>query len=385
MSEVFTETSSQSWFSRIGNSFKSLLFGGLIFVVAFPVLFWNEGRAVTTARSLDEGQKLVVPIDVEVKEGANEGKLIHATGRAATEETLRDELFSIEANAIRLNRVVEMYQWEEIEETENKKRVGGSMEKVTTYRYQPVWSTDRIDSTSFRQSDGHRNPTSMPIAGQEWTAAEVRLGEFVLSDPLVRQIKGAETVPADDQHIPEQYREKMRLAGGELYLGKQPDSPEIGDLRIRFTSTPASDVSILAKQTGDTFSAYATEAGDSLNRLELGRYTAEEMFDHARSENTALTWILRAVGCGLMFGGLVMLMSPLAVLGDVVPLIGSIVQGGTFLVAGAICLIFAPLTIAVAWMFYRPLIAVPLLLVSFGAFAFLVMQRRKTGSAVPAN
>ena len=385
MSEAFSETTSQSWFSRIGNSFKSLIFGGLLFVIAFPVLFWNEGRAVTTARSLDEGQRLVVPIDVKQKETGHEGNLVHASGRATTDQTLSDDLFSLDANAIRLTRVVEMYQWEEHEETETKKKLGGGKETTTTYRYEPTWAEKSIDSTDFRQPEGHHNPPAMPVEAQEWTASDVRLGAFTLPDSLVRQIRGAEAMVPTEQNIPQQYQDSMRLAGQQLYLGVDPGSPEVGDVRVRFTSTPPGDVSILAKQSGDTFSAYATDAGDSLSRLEMGLFSAEEMFDHARSENTAMTWILRAVGTGLMFGGLMMLMSPLVVLGDVVPLIGSIVQGGTFLVAGLICLILAPLTIATAWIVYRPLVAVPLVLVSLGALTFLILQRRKAATAAPVG
>ncbi len=32
-----------------------MLFGLVMFVAAFPIIYWNEGRAVRTARSLTEG------------------------------------------------------------------------------------------------------------------------------------------------------------------------------------------------------------------------------------------------------------------------------------------------------------------------------------------
>ena len=55
MPDSMTEVTSQSWFSRIVESIKSVLVGGAFFVLSFPVLFWNEGRAVRTAKSLEEG------------------------------------------------------------------------------------------------------------------------------------------------------------------------------------------------------------------------------------------------------------------------------------------------------------------------------------------
>ena len=45
----FTEVTQQSWFSRITGAVKGILVGLVLFVVSFPLLFWNEGRAVQTA------------------------------------------------------------------------------------------------------------------------------------------------------------------------------------------------------------------------------------------------------------------------------------------------------------------------------------------------
>ena len=49
------EVTRASWFSRITESIKAVLIGLVLFFAAFPLLWWNEGRAVQTARSLDEG------------------------------------------------------------------------------------------------------------------------------------------------------------------------------------------------------------------------------------------------------------------------------------------------------------------------------------------
>ena len=48
------EVSYQSWFSRIASAFGGMVLGLVLFVIAFPVLFWNEGRAVHRAQDLDE-------------------------------------------------------------------------------------------------------------------------------------------------------------------------------------------------------------------------------------------------------------------------------------------------------------------------------------------
>ena len=51
--DTTNETTSQSWFSRIGGALTGILVGLILLPVARVLLFWNEGRAVQTARSLE--------------------------------------------------------------------------------------------------------------------------------------------------------------------------------------------------------------------------------------------------------------------------------------------------------------------------------------------
>lgn len=58
-----TVVTRQSWFSRIGGAFKGILIGIILVLVAFFVLFKNEGRAVQRHKTLQEGAGLAVSID----------------------------------------------------------------------------------------------------------------------------------------------------------------------------------------------------------------------------------------------------------------------------------------------------------------------------------
>src|SRR5262245_25115670 len=113
MADTFTETTSQGWLSRLMGSIKSVLVGLVLFVVAFPILFWNEGNSVKTAKSLEEGAGVVVTVAADSVAAANDGKLVHLNGEATTTETLADDEFGVSVNAIKLIRGVEMYQWDE--------------------------------------------------------------------------------------------------------------------------------------------------------------------------------------------------------------------------------------------------------------------------------
>lgn len=94
----FTEVTHKSWFSRIGSSIKGIVIGIILFLIAFPVLFWNEGRAVKRAKSLTEGSKVVVSVPAHSVNPENEGELVHVTGKADTEETVTDPVFGVSAN-----------------------------------------------------------------------------------------------------------------------------------------------------------------------------------------------------------------------------------------------------------------------------------------------
>ena len=56
-----TETTKVSWGSRLGASIKVILAGLALFVVGFPVLFWNEGNSVKTAKALEAEEKKAQP------------------------------------------------------------------------------------------------------------------------------------------------------------------------------------------------------------------------------------------------------------------------------------------------------------------------------------
>ena len=100
-----TETTTESWGSRLGNSIKGVIVGLGLFVLGFPVLFWNEGNSVKTAKSLDEGEKACVSLEsAEKVDPGMEGRLVHVSGKADTKDVLTDETFGVAATAIARSR-----------------------------------------------------------------------------------------------------------------------------------------------------------------------------------------------------------------------------------------------------------------------------------------
>ena len=90
-----------------------------------------------------------------------------------------------------------------------------------------------------------------------------------------------------------------------------------------------------------------------------------------------MSWVLRGVGILLMFAGLRMILTPLAVFADVVPLFGQIVGAGTGMIAGLLAVVLSSMTMAIAWLVYRPLIGGILLVVAAGIIVMMVMRLKK--------
>lgn len=383
--DSFTEVTSQSWFGRIGNAFKGILAGLIIVGIAFFLLFWNEGRAVKRAKTLQEGGGAVISVAADQVDPSNQGKLVHLTGKAVSDETLRDQDFGVSSQAIKLKRVAEMFQWQEESKQEEKKKLGGGTETTTTYTYKKAWARDLISSGGFKVPEGHRNPGQMPYKSQELVAGTVTVGAFTLSGSLVGMIRNSTPLTlGPDYSLPPSLATQGRAGGGTIYLGRDPGAPQIGDTRISFEEVLPTEISLVARQVNATFEAYQTQAGGTIELLESGSHSAEAMFRQARKSNTILTWALRAGGLFLMFIGLRLILGPLSVLADVVPLFGSIVGAGTGLIAGLVAAVLSFCTIAIAWIVYRPLIGIILLVVA-GAVTFLLITRLRKTPAAPST
>jgi hypothetical protein len=384
--DTFTETSSQSIFGRLGDAIKGVLFGIILIPAAIILLFWNEGRAVKTAASLKEGAAAVVSVGADAVLPANEGKLIHLSGEATTEDMVADAMFGLSQNALRLTRTVEMFQWKEEQKSETRKKLGGGTETQTTYTYTKHWSDELIASSGFKKTEEHQNPSVMIAKSMATTAGHVTLGKFNLPAEIVSMMRGDQALAltdADLTNLPAELKAKLKCVGDAFYLGADPATPAIGDQRVKFTVLKPATFSILARQTGQTLDAYPTKSGRALERVESGSVPADTMFQHAKTENTMVTWGLRLLGLLLMALGFGLILRPLATVADVLPFLGDLVGMGTSIAALIVAAIISFVVIAVAWFAVRPMLSVALVI---AAIAVFVMGKRLAGKkqAAPA-
>lgn len=389
MSDSFTERSQRSWFQRIGGSFGAAGVGIVLAIAALVALFMNEGRAVKTARALSEGSGIVRSVDAATPDPANEGALVHISGAATALGVPRDPDSGVEANgSTRLQRTVEMYQWKEERRTETRTKVGGGEETVTTYSYVRDWSSSEQNSGNFRQQAGHQNP-AFPIGSAEFRGEGAQIGAFVLSAEQIGGLGEDRSVQVSQQQARSLAGRAgggrpFTLAGDTVFVGRDANAPQVGDLRISYRSTRLEAASFVGRQQGNRLAPYKTSGGRDLFLTSSGLSSAAEMFESAQRSNTLLTWLIRAGGLLMLFIAFRMIFGFLAVFADVIPLFGRLVRGATGLVSFAMALMLGSVAISIGWIAYRPLVGGAILLAGVAIGFFLLRRGRTSMAAQPA-
>ncbi|NUQ49249.1 MAG: hypothetical protein HUU27_04935, partial [Phycisphaerae bacterium] len=169
----FVEVTRRGFFSRGKDSLGGAFVGLVVVLIMAGVLFWNEGRARKRYLDLKEGAGSVVSVASDKVDPAAEGKLVHLTGETRVAAPLADPDFGISLSAVKLVREAEIYQWVEAVKTETRNKVGGGTEEIKTYSYERQWRDGPVDSSKFKVSSEHRNPSEMKVRSATFTADAV--------------------------------------------------------------------------------------------------------------------------------------------------------------------------------------------------------------------
>ena len=406
---AYTEVTSEGWFSRLGKSFVLVLVGLVLVPVGVIALFWGEGRTVKREADLAEAEQVVVSIDAKSVSAGNDSKLVHFSDTATAEGTLRDELFGVAVpSAIKLKREVEMYQWKENKKSETRKRAGGRKETITTYTYEQVWSDKLIDSDDFKEG-GKNNPKAKMLNGRRldsasWEAEKVTAGAFTLPKRLLEDLDKMEIIPASEASAPIPPEDNAVEAGGQQpapaaakplpavpaglkvdadrFFSGNPASPAVGDLRVTIKAVKPQPVSVIAQQDGATLAPYITKGKRELMELRPGAMTAPQLIDELKLENAIIKWIVRVGGFIAVWLGMALVLWPLKILGDVLPWIGSFAGAGIALVTFLASAVVSLNTIAIGWIFYRPVLGIVLLAIA-GLGIYALKRMRSKPAAAP--
>ncbi|KAL6112119.1 tmem43 [Pungitius sinensis] len=369
--------SNPGFLERLGETAGGTVIGVGLFFLSIYVLFTNEGRALQTASSLNEGLSQVVSLrPFSSLDPQNNNRLVHLSSQLRTSQPLHDPNYGVAVQAVKLKRQVEMYQWVEYRESKDYQE-NGETKTETTYTYNTEWKSELVNSRNFDEEIGHQNPSAMAVESVTVVAPEVGVGPFSLSKGLVEQINNFQTFGLREFsafHL----APYLSIDDDYFYHTQFPRRPEVGDVRVRFSfaglsgeTSPlgrAQTVSVVAMQREDQLIPFRTKSGDTLEILYLEELSAEDIFMKELQYNSMKTWGLRAAGWALMFLSIQLTMRIIYTLVDWVPVLRELVSVGLKIFALCVSCSLSLLTIGAGWLFYRPLLAAAL-----GALALLPM------------
>ena len=377
---AYQEVKTTGYGTRVGRSFRSIGSGFLLFCAATVLLWWNEGRAVKTDKMLDEVEGAYVEMENPNKKDASlDGELVCASALATTEDSLSDRQYGIGAVAISLQRHAEYYQWVEHSDEEKEDKLGGKEVTTTTYTYSQEWTNSPVNSAKFHDpSYQQKNFVLTTVEPEEQWAENVTFGAYTLNETLIHSISSKEPmelsfdsvqIAAMNEALCQQGNladslEYVHVGDGEIYYGLSSSNPSVGDVRVTFEKIVPAKVTIVAQVHGDTFKAYKAKNGKRFQRLVMGKVDADEIFEGEHSTNSMWLWGLRILGVILVIAGLKGLFGFVETILKVVPFISSIFGWGVSIVCTVVGLVWSLLVIALAWLFYRPLIGITLLVLA---------------------
>ncbi|KAM9408528.1 transmembrane protein 43 [Pholidichthys leucotaenia] len=378
-----TVKSNPGFLERLGETAGGTVVGVGLFFLSVYILFTNEGRALRTASSLDEGLSQVVSLGPYASlDLQNNNRLVHLSAQLQTSQPLHDPNYRVMVQAVKLKRQVEMYQWVEYSESRDYKE-GSETKTETTYTYNTEWKSELVNSRNFDKEIGHQNPSAMAVESVTVVAPEVRAGPFMLSKGLVEQINNFQTLSLRDFPV-FNLQPFLFIDDDYFYHTQNPRRPEVGDVRVKFSYAglsggnsglgPVQTVSIIAMQRGEQLLPFKTKSGDVLEILYLEDLTAQEVFVKEHKLNNMKTWGLRAAGWALMFVSIQLTMRIIYTLVDWVPILRDLVSIGLKIFALCVSCSLSLIVIGVGWLFYRPLVAMAL-----GALALLPLFLAHSG------
>ena len=456
---AYQQVTTTGYGTRVGNSFKAIGSGFLLFVAGTALLWWNEGRAVKTEKMLDEAGSAYVEMENPNKKDASlEGELICGTALATTEDSLTDAQFGVGAKAISLTRTVEYYQWVEHEQEQKEDKLGGKEVTTTTYTYTKEWVDSPIESASFKDpAYQNKNMVLATYEDAEQYAENVSWGAYKLPESLISRISSSEGLelamaedllkqldkssqaayerfygvqksnqptqqPVQQPVIPDSVKallsdsaravldsiqaindsinkamanannkkdlEYIHQASNVLYFGRVPGAPEVGDVRITFEKVVPAKVTVMAVVDGDSFKPYKAKNGKRFQTLVMGKKSGDEIIDAEKEANNIFLWILRLVGILMVIFGLKGIFGFIETILKVVPFIAGIFGWGVGLVCTIVGIVWSLIIIALAWLFYRPVLAICLLVVAgflIWVFAFKGKDKLKELAANARN
>jgi len=258
------EQPQESRFEKNEKSSNSLFGSFILIVMAIASLYFNEKTAINLNKDIEELRINATLIQGEIKP-------LHP---------IFDPIFNIKSDDLILKRTVMVYQWKEYKYNSN------SPHPTVLYDYKKGWSQFFNSSSSFNEPQGHYNPP--PKYETEIFVTDATINKYYLNTMIINQI--------------DNFKNSTSIT--KLYIGKDSNNPSIGDLKIIYSSVPATTYTILGKLQDKNIVPFQTTDGNSFIFLQEGKIDKKTILQEKIDTDNSFIWIFRAIGLLLFISGI---------------------------------------------------------------------------------
>ena len=401
--------------------------GIIIFCASFPLLWYNEKRGVRMAKMINEGLKECIEVNDYKCIKETEGCLVCVHGEIFNEEIIIDEVLGVRlVKGIKMHRKVEIFQL--CEEKHNDDEHSYQKTWVNDIVDSSYFTLDTHRGKNERK-------TNKFVSNKTFYPNDLRVGEYGINNELKEMMKCEERLSLDNNQenlkfdeIKNRLNKTVQLNGELLYISKHEMSkPRIGDLRISYDFLPSPRFfTIVARQKGNMLEPYygknvdgpkaSVEMDDKpkpseqydmnsnliekpsekpkedekkkgitktirdfmddsikINWLFEDRIPLDVCFSTKLKEEGKITWLLRLIGFLMMTFGVYFFFAPLLALVNWIPILGTLISFLFFIFSLSIGISLSLITISIAWLFYRPIVGVFMIIGSVLLYIFTVV------------
>jgi hypothetical protein len=359
------------------NPLAGVMGGALLFLCAFPVLYFNEAQ---------ENLSKVAEQAVEYNEALESSYLGYTVGAFSATNKANDPLLTREFVAV--TRKVEMYGYIETQSTStaNSGNTQSTSNSEIRYTYSKAWLVNPSQTTTWR-GRVIDFPRDLPINYNTWILnlpqAQTSTSTGLSMNNIPVDATNLDLSAFNDLSVTQDMIADniYTVVLSDLYFSNQgtfnSSIPVIGDVRISFTAIEFDDQGLLLGNIDNNqFSAFTTDSGNILYRFFNGESTIENVVSKLQTEYQLTIWIFRAVGFLMLFIGLLLSFKPISTLFNFIPIFGSVGSGLFTIMLFVVSLVLAVTTIVLSLIVQNILVVSLITLGIFGLF-FVLVRRPK--------
>jgi hypothetical protein len=359
------------------NPLAGVMGGALLFLCAFPVLYFNEAQ---------ENLSKVAEQAVEYNEALESSYLGYTVGAFSATNKANDPLLTREFVAV--TRKVEMYGYIETQSTStaNSGNTQSTSNSEIRYTYSKAWLVNPSQTTTWR-GRVIDFPRDLPINYNTWILnlpqAQTSTSTGLSMNNIPVDATNLDLSAFNDLSVTQDMIADniYTVVLSDLYFSNQgtfnSSIPLIGDVRISFTVIEFDDQGLLLGNIDNNqFSAFTTDSGNILYRFFNGESTIENVVSKLQTEYQLTIWIFRAVGFFMLFVGLLLSFKPISTLFNFIPIFGSVGSGLFTIMLFVVSLVLAVTTIVLSLIVQNILVVSLITLGIFGLF-FVLVRRPK--------